>query len=233
MKRLSIIIIALFVFAELEAQSYYFGPKVGPTIGLQQWNSFERDPLFTYHGAFFIESYGGEDSNSSLYAQLGYHIRGSSIFDRFNSVIGSRNKFEFRNLGLQLGAKMKIPRFANNNAYYLFAIRFEYTLSTNLQAFEPQNALWPIYPFEVFVNKFNYGVNIGGGWEFPADKFFIPFIEINIAPDLSLQYEQPPLGNLTNPNTGQNFNLSDRSIRNLSFEVSFGIKFFREVKYID
>jgi hypothetical protein len=233
LKRLLTLLLTIFIFSIGNTQSYYFGPKIGPSIGLQQWNSFERDPLFAYHGAFFIESYGGEESTSSLFAQLGYHIRGSSIFDRFNSFAGTRNKFEFRNVALQLGAKMKIPGFGNKKAYYLFAVRFEYTVNTNLVAFEPQNAIWPIYPFEVYVNKLNYGVNIGGGWEFPADKFFIPFIEINISPDLSLQYEQPPLGNFTNPNTGQNFNLPDRSIRNLTFEISVGIKFFREIKYID
>jgi len=230
-----IVLIALIscsTYLLTQAQSFYFGPKIGPTIGLQQWGGFERDPLFTYHGSLFIESFD-EENFGSLYAQLGYHIRGSSIFDRFNSFVGTRNKFEFRNLSLQLGVKRKIPGFGNKKAYYLFGIRFEYTLSTNLVDFEPQNAIWPVYPFEVFVNKFNYGVNIGGGWEFPADKFFIPFIEINIAPDLSLQYQQPPLGNLTNPNTGQNFNLSERSVRNLTFEISFGIKFLREVTYID
>ena len=35
---------------------FYFGPKAGLTIGMQNWNQSERDPLLSYHGAIFIES---------------------------------------------------------------------------------------------------------------------------------------------------------------------------------
>ena len=38
------------------AQGFAFGAKGGLTVGIQQWESFQRDPLLRYHGDLFVES---------------------------------------------------------------------------------------------------------------------------------------------------------------------------------
>lgn len=44
------------------AQSYAFGIKGGMTAGTQKWdNNFQREPLFRYHIAGFIESHSDQD----------------------------------------------------------------------------------------------------------------------------------------------------------------------------
>jgi len=231
MTRYLILIIAILSFSQLYGQGFYFGPKAGPTIGLQKWNNFDRDPLIASHAAFFVES-TDPNNTGSLYAQLGYHLRGSSIFtNNLTSLNIQRNPIKFRNLSLQLGAKKKLDSSKSSSPYYHFGVRVEYTVSDNLDVYEARNQTIPIYPFPGFVNKFNYGVNVGGGWEWKADKFLIPFIEINIAPDFSLQYEQPDFGTISTP--FGNVAIRERKIRNLTFEVSVGIKFFREVIYED
>lgn len=231
-KKSIVILVFSFLITSIYAQSFYFAPKIGPTLGLQQWNNFDRDPLIASHAALMIESPDPEDEGS-LYAQLGYHLRGSSIFTRnINSFNIQRNAIKFRNLSLQLGAKRKLEKKAKHSPYYHFGVRVEYTISDNLDIYEQRNINFPIYPFTQFVNKINYGANIGGGWEWKADKFLIPFIEINIAPDFSLQYEQPAISNVPHPTLGVT-TLRERKIRNITFEISFGMKFFREVVYID
>jgi len=232
MRRTLLFLILCACLTQLNSQSFYFGPKLGPTIGLQQWNSFDRDPLLASHAAFFIESPDPQNLGS-LYAQLGYHLRGSSIFTNNLTTLNiQRNAIKFRNLSLQVGAKKKLESEKSSSPYYHFGIRVEYTVSDNLDVYEQRNLNFPIYPFPELVNKVNYGVNIGGGWEWKADKFLIPFIEINIAPDFSLQYEQPRIDNVSHPTLGTT-SIGERKIRNITFELSLGIKFFREVIYED
>lgn len=219
--------------SQVNAQSFYFGPKLGPTIGLQSWNSFDRDPLLAQHFAFMIETPDPENKGA-LYAQLGYHLRGSSIFSNNLSTFNlQRDPIKFRNVSLQVGAKKKLSQTGKSSPYYLFGARLEYTLSDNLDIYEERNLNFPIFPFEAFVRRFNYGVTVGGGWEWKANEFYIPFIEINISPDFSLQYQQPEIGNISDPIFGGTRIIREREIRNITFEVSFGIKFFREVIYID
>ena len=74
----------------LTAQSFVFGPKFGPVIGTQKWEGFQKDPLLDFHGMLFIESYS-EENSGSLFAQLGYHRRGSALRNlSWNSDLGSR-----------------------------------------------------------------------------------------------------------------------------------------------
>ncbi|MBK9491348.1 MAG: hypothetical protein IPO07_23060 [Haliscomenobacter sp.] len=71
------------------AQSTAFGIKGGLTAGRQRWdNTFERDMLLRYHGIAFIES-ASEDSRFALFAQGGYHIKGSAIRTPRSAVTGS------------------------------------------------------------------------------------------------------------------------------------------------
>ncbi len=213
--------------------SFWFGPKFGPSIGTQVWNGLDQQPLLASHAAFFLESFADEDDSGTLFAQLGYHVRGSSlrqggvIFDVFSTG------FEFRNASLLLGAKRFIPMESKNKAYYLVGARLEYTLSTNLKDFE-NSQFATFYPFDAFVNKWNYGLTIGAGYSIPLSEKIGVFVEATIHPDLSYQYQQPALGNVVVPSPfGGSSTLSERQIRNLSLEVSIGFNFLRKVVYVD
>ena len=65
-------------FGLITAQSTAYVIHVGPSAGLQKWdNASGREPLFQYHAALSLETINNEDSRSSFYMQLGYHIKGS------------------------------------------------------------------------------------------------------------------------------------------------------------
>lgn len=233
--------------------------KGGLTIATQRWNAFDRDPLLTYHGALGIESVS-ENSPFSLYAQLGYHVKGSAIRRTlFGSPFSAGavslppRKFEFYNISLVLGAKQRfVDVGSSGNAYYIFGIRGDYTIDTNLDQYntfvEDNNAngsflITPgTFPFDIYYNgstllgvrRINYGLTVGGGVDFPFSEYMQGMIEFSVNPDFSLQYQQPALDNVRNPfNPNQSRNIPERNIRNLTFEVSLGIRFLRKVEYID
>jgi len=83
------------------------------------------------------------------------------------------------------------------------------------------------------VRKINYGVYIGGGLEFALSELVGAVVELNVSPDFSFQYQQPPIGNITDPFTGNSFNIAERKIVNVVLELSVGIRFLRVVEYVD
>lgn len=229
----------------------YFGLKGGLTIGTQQWNSFDRNPLLAYHGILSMESASG-GGEFSLFAQAGYHVKGSSIRRRlfgnpFNASVVSLppQKFEFTNLSLSFGAKQVVKEVGNSRLYYMFGVRLDYTLDTNLDEYEQFTERNPvfsgIYPLDVYFNetgllgvrRFNYGFLAGGGLTLPFSDFIEGMVEFSVNPDFSLQYEQPSIQNVADPFTGQNRTIPERKIRNLTFEISVGVRFLRKVEYID
>jgi hypothetical protein len=237
MKNSLLLLSFLFFTTVAFAQGTAYGLKGGVTIGTQQWNGLERQPLIKYHAAAYIESVTEED-DFSVFLQLGYHIKGSSLrtqnFFNPNFNLNARD-FQFRNLSLILGGKQKFA-LGTNRAYYLLGVRVDYTLSTNLEAyqeFNERNPAFAIYPFPGAVNKWNYGVTAGGGIEFPFSELVRGFLEFTIHPDFSRQYSQPQILNVRNPISGQNTSIPERIIRNVTFEVSAGIRFWRKVEYID
>lgn len=218
------------MFGAATAQGFYFGPKGGLSVGLQDWNGFEKDPLFAYHGDIFIESLD-PNLTGSLYASIGYHVRGSATRIR-NSLYTFSQGFRFNNISVALGAKRRIKTIGNSRTYYHIGIRAEYTIGTNLS--EIANSPYRLYlPFDDFTNKFTYGINGGAGYEFVLNEFVLPFVELNISPDLSFQYRQDPIPNVENPYTGALTVLPERTIRNFSIELSVGFKFLRKVIYVD
>lgn len=235
---ITFILLFLFFTHSSDAQSYVFGAKLGPSIGLQTWDGFDREPMLAYHFAAYIESYD-DDAQSTLYAQLGMHVRGSSNrvrFFTFNNAFTSSSTFKFNNLALILAAKRRISMDSDKRPYYLIGIRGEYTISTNLDKFEERNEYFNslFYPAEPFVKKFNYGFVAGGGFEFMFSEFVGGILEFTFSPDVSKQYDQPPIGNVVDPlNVGSTRNISARKIRNLSFEISLGIRLLRKVEYYD
>ena len=240
MQKIGLLLIGcLCSVAMLSGQSYAFGIKGGMTIGVQQWNSFEQDPLFKYHGIAFIES-APEDEAFAVFAQLGYHVKGSAIRNR--NFVNPRNneifrlptqEFQFHNISLTAGGKQKYDFGIKSKAYYLIGVRGDYTVDTNLEEYEDAFNISAIFPVEPFVNRFNFGVTVGGGLEFPFSELIGGILEVTVNPDFSRQYEQPQINNIINPFTSQNRTIPERLIRNITFEVSLGLRFLNKVIYID
>lgn len=227
----------------LEAQSYAFGIKGGLTIGTQQWEGLEQAPLFKYHGIAFIES-ADEEDKFALLAQLGYHLKGSALRSRNIIGFGGNNAFRlpaqefiFRNLSLSLAAKQKFDVLGSDaRLYYMFGIRGDYTLSTNLSEYREANLIYPFYPDDSkeLLRRINYGAILGGGIELPLLDLVSTIIEFSINPDFSFQYQQPAATVFVNNEffTG-NVNIPQRRIRNLTFELTVGFRFLNRVEYID
>jgi len=244
MKKLLVLICPLLLLlSESQAQGFAWGVKGGLSLGFQKWNTSERDPLFTYHGAAFIETLS-EGNTFTLFAQGGYHKRGSAI--RIRSFVfvdpatgmerqfgGRTTKYEFNNLSVSIGAKQKYDFGINNKFYYLIGIRADYTVNTNLADFEDIARISSLYPLEIGVNKFNYGGIFGGGAEFGLSDLISIFVELTISPDISRQYFQPPVDNVYDPFTMGTRNLPEQSIRNNTVELSVGFRFIRSVEYIE
>ena len=231
--------------AGLFAQGFAFGVKGGLTMATQNWdNSLQRDVAVKYHGIAFIESLSDTDQ-FALFAQAGYHVKGSAIRNRnfFNPLTGNYNRppameFLFYNVSLSLGAKQKFDLNGSTKWYWLLGIRGDYTLDTNLDEytdFNLRNRGFAIYPFDepTFIRDFNYGIIAGAGLEFPFGEYIAGLLEFTVNPDFSFQYEQPEIPNVTDPYTGNTRSIPQRQIRNLTFEVTLGFRFLRRIEYID
>jgi hypothetical protein len=230
------------------AHAQIWGIKLGPTIGIQNWdNGSNRAPLLRYHAAVFNETLSS-DNKSALYWQAGYHVRGSAM--RFRQGFGQNPQgqqiitpafsipYRFNNLSVLVGIKSKKPLGNNGNVYfYHFGFRGEYTISTNLRSIRNGDAYDPlffgIFPIEENVRRFNYGVSLGTGIEIKFSEYLGGQLELNASPDLSRQYYSMMVPNVYNPITGQNYNLPEQTIRNVTFEISLGIRMLRKVIYID
>jgi hypothetical protein len=228
MKKLLFLGLLLVHTSNYFGQSFYFGPKVGPSLNFQFWNDTENDPLLGLNGDIFIES-AEEDISSSFYASIGYRTRGSAwrtgqIGTQFNF---NSLKFRFNNAVLEVGAKKMLSTDKEINPYYAVGLRGEYNISTNLKQYE--NELY--FPQESFVRKIVYGPSFSGGFEFNFRELSKFAIELNLSSDLNSQYYQPPIANIRDPFTGIQTTLQERNIRNYSFEVKFLFKFLRKVIY--
>lgn len=229
--RSSILTISLLlVCLSLHGQHTGYSFKFGPTMGVQQWNSFERGPLFGFHADLQVENISETDART-LYASLGYHQRGSANRFVFTTLDGQRRqnttKFIFNNAVLTAGGK-QIYQLQNMQGHVSIALRGEYNINTSfgedddLVRNNPQLLL--SYPQEAFINDFLYGIDIGAGVDFPLTPTLDGMLEIRVSPDLSRQYFQPPFPGF-DPLTGNNRNYPERRINNISFELSLGIRF--------
>ncbi len=241
-KRILLTVISItFIFWNTYAQGFAFGVKGGLTASFQKWNNYQKDPLYAYHGIAFIES-TPEDVRFAIFAQAGYHVKGSALRNRnfTNPFSGNvfrppTRKFEFRNISLTLGGKQKYSWGADHKMYYLFGVRGDYTLNTNFEQYESLNTFFNTlyYPDDAFVRKWNYGVTVGGGFEFTMSEHIATLIEFTVNPDFSRQYFQPLTENVYDPYTGMNRTLNETVIKNTTFEVTLGIRFLRKIEYID
>jgi len=228
------ILTLLFTFTvlTLSAQSFHFGPKGGAGIGYQQWNNSDRSPILAGHIDLFMETLD-DDGKGAIYGQLGLHTRGSSI--RVRNIFTNRvrgTSFRYQNISLGGGIKKRLDIDRNPTFFYQAGIRGEYTINTNLDELELSN-INGTFPVETFVRKFNYGITVGGGLEFDLGRNFKPFLEFNFMPDLSAQYDQFQSFDVQDPFTGQIRTISPRTVRNITLEVTLGLKFLREVIYVN
>ena len=224
------------------SQSYAWGLKSGVTAGIQQWDNFGRDPLFKIPLTLFIES--ADNNSGSVFAEFGYHIKGaanrprqSTIYQDYQGNLVTYKpsviEYKFYNLSLTLGFKKKYPT-GPNFAYWMLGVRGDYTLKTNFNEFAEINKSFFVYPDDRFVNKWNYGMTIGGGYEFPFSDLISGIIEFTVNPDLSKQYYQQPFNNVINfYDPGQTYNLPERKISNITLELTLGLRFLNKVEYID
>lgn len=233
--RYTVVVFCLFLSTTsgIKGQGSIFGPKGGLAFGLQTWNGYDREPLLAYHGALYVES-NRESGLGALFAEVGYHTRGSSenvfFFTGGGSGFRSKQNFKFNNLSAIFGAKKYFKPGSGSVPYFGFGLRLDYTLSTNLSQYETYAGYFPL---EFYVNKFNYGGSASAGYTFPFSELIGAFIEISVHPDFSKQYEQPGGIAIISPLTGQSIRLREQSIRNISFEVSLGFRFVHKVIYLD
>ncbi|NND31234.1 MAG: hypothetical protein HKN76_01495 [Saprospiraceae bacterium] len=208
-------------------QSYAFGLKGGPTIGLQRWNNYQgNDPLVAYHVVGFIET-AQEEESGSIFAEIGYHVKGRTV--HFNSSVNpltganyeARNfQLKFNNASLSAGARKKFP-VGNSLAYYSLAVRGEYNISSELEIYEG---------FEAGINKVLYGITLGGGFEFPFSELIGGILDFRFSPDLSRQIFVPPF-EWDNPFTGNQEIFREQSVKNIAFEISLGLRFLHKIIY--
>lgn len=223
----------------------FFGVRGGLSLGSQNWSGFEMRPLLAYHGDVFVETLP-EEGRFSLWASLGYHVRGSrqQVRNAFglngNLVRIPSETFEFYNAVLGVGGKQVFKYTRTGDIYYTLGLRLEYTLDTNLDEYNSLEGAQGIafrnfYPFDsdAFIREINYGASFGGGIDFPLSDKVGAFIQVTAHPDFSLQYDQPPIENVINPFGAANTSLPQRRIRNFTLEVSAGFRFLRKVTYID
>lgn len=239
-------LISLICLFDLAAQNgSAFGIKVGPSIGFQNWGrSGQSSLLARYHGVAYIETYS-PGAEYALFAQTGFHVRGGALrlrggtFTSTNGSIFNRSArsfpYEFNNISLSLGAKQ---RFVSDAAtyYWLLGIRGEFTVSDNLEDYHPENdpfALFnQIHPFPgTAVRKINYGVIVGGGLDFMFSELVGGLIELSISPDFSNQYMAGSVP-FSDINGNEQFT-GERAIKNISVELSLGIRLLRIVEYVD
>jgi hypothetical protein len=239
MKKLFLLLFGLALAGiDLNAQGFAWGLKAGPSLGFQLWEPpATRGGLLGYHGAVYIESLDLEE-RYALYAQLGYHLRGSTVrfqFIDFNTGerFQEREPYSFGNLALQVGAKQKFGAGrGGTNFFYLLGLRGEYNLTNNLPKSSDEIFYHGGTLFDEFVRDFVFGASVGGGVEFPFSDYVGGMIEISVHPDFSKQFDQQGDLNLINPFFPQNRVLIPaRGIRNLTLELTLAIRFLRIYEY--
>ena len=228
MKKLLFVCVFMSFFISENFGQYFLGVKGGMGLNMQKWNSYERDILFTPSIDVFSES--NDDEINKLYALLGYHTRGSAVRGfGFNTF----NPYRFNNLVFEVGGKRMVTVDKKYNGYYMLGLRAEYTISTNLEG-RTNNSIYNLVS-DVYVNKFNYGVSVGGGFEMKLNEHKIVFFELSVHPDLSKQYEQLETLTIENPNpvaggpfpSPQFITIVPQEVRNVALELKIGIKFLR------
>lgn len=215
--------------SDLCAQSYAFGFKGGIGGGMQLFKNFSnRSVLLTYHGSTFIET-ADEANEFSLFAQLGYHQRGSQrVFGQGFTIGRSVSQRDvFNNASLVLGARQKFP-FGNEYSrfYYGIGMRGEYTVSQDSDNLSQEAQ-------GIAVRRWLWGVTFQTGLEWAFSEHVAGIVELSIHPDLSRQMFIPqqdlaPIAGSTQPRR-----VEAQSPTNVTVELAIGLRFLHKVQYID
>jgi hypothetical protein len=228
---ISVFAISCLFVSDITSQSFVFGFDGGMTMGLQSWNGFQRDPLFRYHFDGFVESWN-EENKYSLFVRGGYHVRGGAIRTRswydpdlMQEFDGGTTNMVFNNLVLSLGGKQKFSVGPNSKAYYMLAIRTEYTLSSEFDGY--------MTSYEGLENKFVFGVSLGGGFEVPFSRWVAATFEVSVHPDFTKQIFIPRQDTGFSDTNGNPIIIQEQNVTNLSIEFTVGLRFLREIIYVD
>jgi hypothetical protein len=212
----------------LSAQSYAFGVKGGMGGGMQIFKNFgNRGVLMTFHGAAFIET-ADEPDDFALFAQLGYHQRGSrrNLGQGFTFGRNISQRDVFNNASLILGAKQKFDLGSEGSKwYYGIGLRGEYTLSQmsdNLSE-EAQG---------VAVQRWLWGVTFQTGLEWHLSEYVAGILELSVHPDLSRQMFIPRQTLRPISGSSQARTVSEQSPTNVTVELTIGLRFLHKVRYI-
>ena len=119
MKRFLLFSLGLFFAINFaQAQGAVYTLKGGLTLGTQSWDNQlgRRQPLLSYHIVAAIEELS-EDPRFTIFAQAGYHARGTSLKTSFFHTNGARYDenyaIQFNNLALAVGAKKDLVHWAS------------------------------------------------------------------------------------------------------------------------
>lgn len=210
-----------------------YGIQSGLTIGTQKWNGSEREPLFAINASAFIDFMSGK--HMSTFIQAGYHPKGSAVVQNATQYIGpggqpiniprTRYNTTFHNLSVVLGVKSRyVLKQDNQRAYFMLGVRGEYTMAYNIGVLGNPN-------FNDYVNRFNYGPSLGGGYELDLGTSGTAlFWQLHFAPDVSYMLNVPN-SQWTNPFTLQTETLPAQRIRNMAIEIVMGVRFLRKSEY--
>ncbi len=230
MKYLVYLLVLIGQLAQAQGTSYTL--KLGYSASFARWDFRTRDPLFAPSFAIELEDFAAQNS-SAVYGVLGYYRRGASSGIRrvrldnggYREVNG---QFAMYNIGLTLGVRGKKALGDYRQWFYSFGLRGEYNVRDNFSDYQSASLPVSYFPDKSFIRPFVYGFSLGGGVEIQLSEKLDGVIELNFFPDISKQYEQPALSNVPDPHRpGQFITLRAREIRNLSAELSFGIRFVR------
>ena len=234
MKRLLIaLFLPLFLLTPEKAEAqrdYAFGFKGGPSLCYQLWSTRQQQVMIKYHFAAFMES-APKDNKNAIYAQFGYHIRGSANRQGsyYNGTTGQEVPArtytnEWKNLAFVVGGKQKFDVSHDKWMYYLLGIRMDYNIDTELEYYDA---------WAHGTNTITWGLDIGGGFEYHFSDLVGGIVELRVSPDFGKQLYLPPGTGWTNPHTGQPTTYPEQNVYNLTVELSVGLRFIRRVIYID
>ena len=141
-------------------------------------------------------------------------------------------KFIFSNVGLTLGGKQHYA-VGNTRGFVPLACAGSTTwLPTSATPTRRTSTTATGSPTrtDAFVRKFVYGVDVGVGLELPISGKLDALFELRLSPDVSQQYDQPPL-RFFSPITGNNEAGGQRRISNVCIELSVGLRLLPEAVY--
>ncbi|MEP6794287.1 MAG: hypothetical protein ABJB16_08180 [Saprospiraceae bacterium] len=224
-----IILAGMAIVSSVVGQGSVFGFMAGPSLSNQKLNGFSKEPFLRYHALVFLES-SSEISPNSLYARLGYHIKGSAVnvqryFDTDNiEHPGSSYAMEFHNLSFSIGVKQR-REFGAKHFSYGFGLRGDYNVKAKFG--------YLFAGLEGAQNKITYGVDVNGGIELPLSELVSVVFELGVSPDLAEQMFIPPQDTGYNYEDGSPVILPETKLTNVVFEARVGLRFWHKVIYTD